>query len=306
MGLPAFIPPMLARLGRSFDSPAHFYEVKWDGFRALAFVEGGEVRLMSRRGLDLLPRFPELRDLATLPEGCVLDGEIVILRRGKADFHALLAREQVKEVPRARSSSPAARYIAFDLLYRDFEPWGKRPFEERRAGLEDLLRSRKPRSLTLSEGVVGRGKELFAECTRSGHEGVVAKRLDSRYLPGKRTDAWTKFKRRQSLLCVVIGYEPSPGGDLKSLHLAAQVEGKLRYVGKVGSGWSEEERIQLEKLLQPHRRKTPLVPCPLKGVWVEPRCYCEVSYAELTPTGMLRAPVLERVHWEAPPGRPPG
>ncbi len=284
---------MLAVHGQAFDSDAHFFELKWDGFRAAAMVEGGGVRLMSRNRIDLAEQFPALSSLgASLPDGLALDGEIVAFRDGKPDFDLMLNR--------GRKAGPRAlKYVAFDVLYQDFEPRMELAFTERREILEKVMSAASGcGELLLSDGVVGKGKTLYEHASRQNLEGVVAKKLSSPYAAGKRNGAWIKIKRRISIQVVVIGYIEKPGNDFQSLlvagtNLPGEEPGPLRFLGRVGGGFTEVMKNRVHDLLRQSPRETPLVSCPEKGRWVEPRIYCEVSYAELTEAGLLRAPVFE-------------
>jgi len=153
-----------------FDSPEHLFEIKWDGSRALAFVEDGRVRIVSRRGIDLTGRYPVLSGIGALPSGTVLDGEIL-----------------------SDGGPPSATFIAFDQLYHAYEPIVSRPLRERRRVLARTLRRATGR-VVLSVGVTGAGRPLFDLAAKEGLEGIVAKRLGSRYAPGKRTRDWLKIK----------------------------------------------------------------------------------------------------------------
>jgi bifunctional non-homologous end joining protein LigD len=296
---------MLAVAGRPFDSTEHFFEFKWDGYRAGAMVENGKVRLMSRNGLDLAARYPGLAPLALLPRGLALDGEIVAFRGGRPDFSLLQQHGP-------RSDPATVRFVAFDVTYEDFESRLDLPFSRRRQILERIVeRARRP-ELVLSEGLPAAGQALYRQACEQGLEGVVAKRLSSPYASGRRNGAWIKIKRRLHLQAVIIGYIPKPGPgrsparmpDFQSLLVAGNGlpgeepgadPGALRYLGRVGSGFTESLRARLNVLLEERPRRTPLVPCPEKARWVEPGLFCEVSFAELTSAGLLRAPVFERL-----------
>jgi bifunctional non-homologous end joining protein LigD len=300
---------MLAVVGRPFDSAEHFFEFKWDGYRAGAMIEDGKARLMSRNGLDLAGRYPGLAALARLPRGLALDGEIVAFRAGRPDF-SLLQRHG------PRSDPSTVRFVAFDLLYEDFESRLELPFSRRRQILERIVERAHQPELVLSEGLPAAGQALYRQACEQGLEGVVSKRLSSPYASGRRNGAWIKIKRRLRLQAVIIGYIPKPGGDFQSLLVAGNAPpsaerdaepsaepsaeplakpGELRYLGRVGSGFSESLRARLNASLRERPRRTPLVPCPEKARWVEPGLYCEVSFAELTSAGLLRAPVFERL-----------
>ena len=290
---------MLAVAGRPFDSRDHFFEFKWDGYRAGAMIENGRVRLMSRHGLDLAGRYPGLAPLSRLPRGLALDGEIVAFRDGRPDFSLLQQQGP-------RSDPDTVRFVAFDLLYEDFQSRMDLPFSGRRQLLERIVEQARCPELILSEGLPAEGQALYRKACEQGLEGVVSKRLSSPYAAGKRNGAWIKIKRRLRLQAAIIGYieKPGPGRspawtpDFQSLLVAGnglpgEQPGALRYLGKVGGGFDAALRARIMALLLERPRKTPLVPCPEKARWVEPGLYCEVSFAELTEAGLLRAPVFD-------------
>ncbi|MGQ0721245.1 MAG: non-homologous end-joining DNA ligase [Candidatus Eiseniibacteriota bacterium] len=291
--LPAFIEPMLAKIGKPFASDEHVFEIKWDGTRALAFVEDGSYRLLNRKRRSRKDAYPELEFLAGLPGGTVLDGEIVILEKGRPTFAAMLQREQAQEPRRVQAlmkQLPAA-YVAFDLLMRDGKSMMRRPLSERREALHELLAPHPDPRLIRSDGVVGDGATFFEEAVKRELEGVVAKRLTSPYLPGKRTDAWVKIKRTQRMYCAVLGFI-AEGGDLRSLVIAAEDGGTLHYAGRVGSGWNDAKRAEVHTVLRRHLRAEPFLPAPVEATWVEPGLYCTVEFLERTEAGELRAPVF--------------
>lgn len=292
--LPTFIAPMLAKPGQPFDSDDYFFEVKWDGTRVICFIEDAGYRLVNRRRADLTPRYPEFDTLRELPAGTVLDGEVVLLKGGKPDFHLLMSREQARATIKIRALSKhlPATYIVFDILYDAGRPVMDRPFAERRRLLEERLKKWKQSRLLLSEGVAGKGKELFRAVAEQGLEGVVAKRLGSRYLPGERSDSWIKIKRSLTLTCLVIGFLPEGKDDFRSLILAAEEDGQLQCVGKVGTGFDQAMRDRVNEWLRAHPRNKPLVQCKDKGRWVEPGLFCQVTCLERTPGRELRMPVF--------------
>ncbi len=294
--LPDFVEPMLAKLGQPFDSDEHWFEIKWDGIRALAFVEGGAYRLVGRSRRSATERYPELAFLGGLPPGTVLDGELVALTpQGLPDFRAVLSREQARTEARARVLARATpvTYVVFDVLYTGFESRMALPLRARRELLAPIVEACEEPRLVLSDGIVGRGRALFGEVDRRGIEGILAKRLDGAYLPGRRSDSWTKIKIRRNMPCVILGYQADETGDLRSLVIGAvEEDGELRCVGKVGSGLTDAMRAKLLALLRPRVRPGPLVECGMDAVWVEPDVYCAVAYLERTSTGNLRAPVF--------------
>jgi bifunctional non-homologous end joining protein LigD len=295
--LPGFVEPMLARLVPAFDSDQHFYEVKWDGFRAMAIVEKSGLRLVGRRQTDFTARFPELSGLAELPSGTMLDGEIVLFRAGRPDFQTLLGRERrwsASSRPTVAKSAAPVTFVAFDLLYDRFASVLNEPLLLRRRRLEGLLARRSCERVRLSEGRVGQGLELFREVNRLGLEGVVAKHVESRYESGERSGSWLKFKQRQSVICAIIGYLPSSTGGLKSLLLAAEVDGVIRFVGQVGSGISpSDHRRLLSRFSDLQATRAPVMAKISGARWLRPELFCRVSFMEWTNTGKLRVPVFE-------------
>lgn len=292
--LPDFVPPMLASIGEPFDSDDHLFEIKWDGMRALSFTDRGAWRMFNRQRVALPERYPELAFLADLPAGTVLDGELVVTREGVPDFQLIMRRQHARSPARIAglARSLPVTYIVFDMIYQAFEPLADLPLVERRARLQKVVEGCGEEKLVLSEGVVGQGLALFQQASDAGLEGIVGKRLNSPYRPGRRTDAWQKMKRVHLVHCVILGYLPDGDDDFKSLVVALEDDGVLRSVGQVGSGIDGATREILNKKLRQHPRDEPLVPCDARGKWVEPGLYCTVSYLERTPNGGLRAPVF--------------
>ncbi|MBX3461785.1 MAG: DNA ligase [Planctomycetes bacterium] len=292
--LPAHVEPMLARLGQPFDDDGWLFEIKWDGVRAVAYVEAGALRLHGRRRRDLAGRYPELDALRALPAGTIVDGELVVLREdGRPDFRAMIGRENA---PAARAAAAArttpVHYVVFDLLWLGFTSLLDRPLAERRQALATLVAAAGQPRLRLSEGVVGQGRALFAAACERGLEGVVGKRLASPYRPGERSDAWQKIKPQQVAHCLVLGYEPDGERGFKSLIVGTDLDGTLRCVGRVGSGIDAATRARLRAWLFAHPAERPLVPVPQGGAWVQPGLFCRVGFLERTDSGALRAPVF--------------
>jgi ATP-dependent DNA ligase len=291
--LPEFVEPMLAELGSEpFDSPAHLFEIKWDGVRALAFLEGGAPRLAGRSRADYSTRFPELAELAQFPPGTLLDGELVAWKNGKPDFHQTMQRIHTQAGPRVRAlarTNPVA-YVVFDMLYRNGSPLLARPLSERRAALEELFAGRATTHVFLSEGLIGAGVEFYARARARALEGIVAKRLASPYRPGTRSDDWIKLKPRTTLVCVVLGYL-AEGNDLRSLLIAAEDQGRLAYLGRVGAGMSEAVRVRLLEQCRSLEAPAPFLACEEDACWIRPGLYCTVSYLERSETG-LRSPIF--------------
>jgi bifunctional non-homologous end joining protein LigD len=294
--LPAVLSPMLLQLGSPFDSDQHLFEIKWDGYRTMAWIDGGDFRLVSRRGMNVTERYPELEFLREWPAGTVLDGELIVFRDGVPDFWSLQGRDRLRTPIKIKSASRlmTTTYIAFDILYDSYRPMLTQPLLERRERLRKLLdKSKAP--IVLSEGVIGPGTAFFREACDRGLEGVVAKRLDSRYVPGKRTGAWIKIKRGETKHCAIVGFVPAGPKDFHSLILAAEVGGAVRYVGRVATGIDDKLRSWLSEWLRSRQVDRPVVPCRMAGTWVSPGLFRTVSYLEMTPAGEFRAPVFREL-----------
>jgi DNA ligase D-like protein (predicted ligase) len=294
--LPEFVPPMLAKIGGIFDSPEHLYEIKWDGIRALSFVEDGNYRMVSRRKNSLKERYPEIAFLEKLPSGTLLDGELVVLRDGQPDIGLILQREQARSPRRVRALMRQAPvvYVVFDLLYRQGERVLDWTLVDRRDALRGIVEECAEPALVFSDDVVGEGIAFFEEATKRKLEGIVAKRCNSRYLPGKRTDAWIKIKRTNRAYCAIIGFV-AEANEVRSLVVAEEEGGVLKYAGRVGSGLDDALRTELYRRLSSRVRGGPFIPVPQRGgavVWVEPELYCAVKFLERTANGEFRAPVF--------------
>ncbi len=297
--LPDFISPMLAKRGEPFDSDQYLFEIKWDGIRAITMIDSDGYRVINRRGVEMTHRYPELSFLKDLPAGAILDGELVVLEGGKPSLAKLLGRENVTSPVKIRllAKRRPAVLIVFDQLYDRFRPIMAEPIEVRQEHLRQTVKGCDPARLAISQPVRGRGLALFEEIVRRDLEGVMAKRLGSRYLPGKRGDAWLKIKKRFKVLCAIIGFQPSGdlGDGFRCLILAAHSPNGLRLVGKVGTGFNSNVREEINGLLRSRITSTPLVACTESGQWVKPGLYCEVSYLERTGNGHLRDPTFERL-----------
>lgn len=294
--------PMLATPG-SLPPPSAAdrwaYELKWDGVRALARAAAGELTLHSRHGRDVTRSYPELHALAPAlaPREAVLDGEIVALdETGRPSFERLQERMNVDATAaRERAARTPVTYMIFDLLELDGEPLIGLPYAERRALLDDLD-PRGPAWQT-PRAHHGDGAGLLAASAREGLEGLVAKRLDSRYEPGRRSRAWVKIKNVRRQEFVVGGWLPLRGGrpsTIGALLLGYHDGGALRLAGRVGSGLSERDRERLAERLAPLARvHSPFADAagPRGARFVEPEIVVEVRFGEWTAAGVLRHPI---------------
>jgi DNA ligase D-like protein (predicted ligase) len=298
--LPATLKPMLARLIRSpFDSASHIFELKWDGVRALAFVEGGRVRLQSRNLRDISAEFPELAGMpeAVNASSAVLDGELVIFDK---DGHPSLNRLLERLKRRSRSGSdrgPHATFVAFDVLYVNGESVMNQPLVRRKAVLHKLLKP--TRVVQPCEFIENDGVAFFHATCEHGLEGIVAKAKTSTYTPGKRSPHWLKIKRRRESDFVIGGYDiTGRRGPFSSLLLGLyDPAGRFRFVGEVGTGFTDAEARRIHSRLEKlHAPRCPFVnepEIPSLVYWCEPEAVCRVEYGEITEGGLLRYPVYQ-------------
>jgi ATP-dependent DNA ligase len=171
------------------------------------------------------------------------------------------------------------------------------PCAQRREILANTIATLGNPRIVMSQGIVGDGRAYFEQACLECLEGVVAKRLSSPYLPGKRTESWIKVKRQEVVHCVVIGFVAEGTNDFGALIIASEVAGEVRCVGKVGSGFDAKRRERINKFLWSHQRAEPIVPPgKYKGLWVEPGLYCAVRCMERTSSGVLRAPAMVEIY----------
>jgi len=290
---------MLAGSGSPFDSDQHLFEIKWDGIRVLAFFGEGIARLQGRKLGDATARYPEIAAaLEKLPGDGILDGEVVVLGDdGRPNFQRVLIREQTatRDAALLKARQHPVIYVAFDLLYRNGEPLFERPLSERKRLLGELLTA-PPSPIVESTYVLGRGKALFKEADDRGLEGVVAKRLDGRYLRGERSNDWMKLKVRRRTDAVLVGIVRERGARrVKSLVLGVYDDDKLVWLGNVGSGLDQQTVAQLDTELGPLKAEAPpdfAAEAPGDIDWLEPALVVRAEYSELTMEGRLRHPVF--------------
>jgi len=300
---PENVVPMLARLSQMpRDDDGWAVEVKWDGVRAIAYCKPGRVELQTRNLNVVSAQYPEVRRLARAlgSHDAVLDGELVAFDEdGRPSFERLQQRihNSDENVVRRRMKSHPVVYVVFDLLYLDGTDLTGEPYSRRRELLEGL--DLNGESWQTPGHSVGHAKELLAASKEQGLEGVMLKRIDSTYAPGKRNGTWLKVKNVNRQELVVGGWTPGEGRRKSRLGalLVGYFEGEggervLRYGGKVGTGFTEEDLVALTARLAPlERKKSPFGagPKPPKGArFVEPCLVAEVEFREMTKEGMVR------------------
>jgi bifunctional non-homologous end joining protein LigD len=304
--MPTAIHPMLASIiEKPFDDPDWLFEIKWDGYRAIAFIENGKVRLVSRNQNDLTPRYPELRELPKLvnAQNAILDGEVVVLdEQGRSSFSLMQQRTGIRSHGRqaAPKSDLPVIYYAFDLLYLDGYDLRRVALDDRKRVLREVL---SPGELArYSDHYAGQGVALFEAAKQKGLEGIIAKRRNSCY-EERRSREWLKIKITQTIDCVIGGYT-EPEGTRKyfgSLVLGLDNDKKqLIHVGNAGTGFNHATLKQIwETLKEIETDRNPFTgPVEAKRVhWVKPVLVAEVKFSEWTHEtadgGLkLRAPVF--------------
>ncbi len=299
--------PMLAKVAPNpFSDKDWIFEVKWDGFRAIAYIDE-ELSIKSRNENELKHNFPELAELTQLANGLVVDGEIVVMREGKPDFQSLLERGQAVsagEIQRQAKRAPVV-YIVFDVLEKDNKPLIRLPLMERKKILKDSLREGS--YVLLSDFIEEKGEAYYQLALEKGLEGVMAKKKDSPYEEGLRTGSWLKIKKLKTCDCVIFGYtkgEQSREKTFGALILGLyDKNGKPVYVGKVGTGFTEEMLGVLSGKFE--KLKTELAPFkPESGdmvTWLEPKMVCEVAYQVVTRDMRLRMPRFKSLREDKSP-----
>jgi bifunctional non-homologous end joining protein LigD len=298
--MPDRIAPMLARSGNlPRDEEAYGFEVKWDGIRTVLFCDHGHLTLQGRNFTDFTPRYPEVRELARElgARRLVLDGEVVAFDdEGRPSFERLQTRMHLASdsAVRRRMRDTPVTYVIFDLLYLDGHSTMPLAYEDRRKVLEALaLEGPAWRTPAYHRG---EGTALLEATRELGIEGILAKRLDCPYEPGRRSSGWIKVKNVCLQDVVIGGWTPGEGGragHLGALAVGVMEDGRLVYAGKVGTGFTERTLAMLERELEPLRRdESPFEGRqPPKGtVFVEPRLVASVEFREWTNSGTLRAP----------------
>lgn len=304
------VSPMLAYPSRPFDSADFIFEVKYDGTRGIGYLRHGTLRLLNRRGNYFEHRFP---DLAGIPDrfrarDAIVDGEVVVFDdRGVSDFNRLQLREANNQSTRVAllARRYPATFVAYDLLLLDDRDRTREPLSERRALLERI--ASEDGRLLLSPFVRGEGRSFFRAVTAiEGTEGLMAKRLASPYRLGERSRDWRKIKRSTEIDCFVVGLTrgvgPAPFG---ALALATNVNGRPKFIGKVGTGFDHPTMEKISALARRHPRRTTAVELPpgvaREIVLLTEPFVVEVSALRVTAGPHLRAPSFRRLRPDKDP-----
>ncbi|XHH08703.1 MAG: non-homologous end-joining DNA ligase [Candidatus Bathyarchaeia archaeon] len=299
--------PMLAKpVEKPFSGIDWVFEIKWDGFRAIAYIEE-PFSLKSRNQKELKHNFPELEQLKHLAHSLVVDGEIVVMKNGKPDFQTLLERGQSvsqREIERQMERAPAV-YIVFDVLEKDGVSLTGLPLVERKRILKESLAEGS--NVLVSDFIEENGEAYYQLVLEKGLEGVVAKLKDSYYEEGMRSGSWLKIKQLKTCDCIIFGY--TSGGGVRGKTFGALLlgvydkEGKAMYLGKVGTGFNEQTLGTLMDKFE--KIKTDVAPFKAEVgdvvTWLEPKLVCEVVYQVLTRDFRLRMPRFRGLRQDKPP-----
>lgn len=286
--MPVSVSPMLATLTKNpLDDPKYLYEIKWDGYRIIAYADGKKVRLDSRSTLDYTQKYPPVvKALKELKHKMVLDGEVVVFNEeGKPDFDAL---------QKYNGHNTPISYCVFDILWLDGYNLMQLPLEDRKVILKELVEGNEV--IKYSESF-DNGPELYEEMLKLDLEGIVAKKKDSEYLPGIRGNEWLKTPTRRRQEFVIGGWaESDRGRSFKSLLFGAYNKGKLEWIGRSGGGYKEKDMPAiLAQLKKRETEESPFVNKVLdtKGAkthWVKPELVANFEFATWTKTGRIRKP----------------
>ncbi len=289
--MPHRVKPMLATLvDKPFDKKDWLFEIKWDGYRAVAEIEKGKVKLYSRNDLSFNELFASVvKDLEKLEHDAVLDGEVVILdKQGRSRFQLIQNY--------AKTGEGNLVYYVFDILYLDGHDLKRLPLTERRKYLDYIMPVGK--DVKISEAIKDKGIAFFERAQEHSLEGILAKDRTSTYKPGVRGHNWLKIKTHQRQEAVIAGFT-EPRGSRKhfgALVLGVYEKGELVYIGHTGGGFDKEKLDLVYKKMKPLMQKEPAFKNPPKTnmpvTWIKPKLVCEVSFSEWTDDGLMRQPIF--------------
>lgn len=308
------IKPMLAYQSDPFNDKDWIAEIKFDGTRTICYldIEKRFVKLLNRRMMNFTHKYPEIYNAlieSINAKKTILDGEIIVYdKEGKPDFYSLQTREHIDDETKIEilSKTIPATFIVFDVLYLNGEELINKPLFERKKILKEIVKNN-PFVKVSDEFPGEKCKELFEEIKKIGLEGVMMKKIDSPYLIGKRSKLWLKIKNLKTIDAVIIGYTAGKGkrsDSFGALVLGAYYKGKLTHIGRVGTGWSNEDLREIKKKLDEIVSE-----CAVKNTlerwedyekkylvkWTEPKIVCEVKFLEITKDLELRAPSFVRI-----------
>lgn len=291
--LSKFITPMMAQLSDlpAFDSPEWIFEIKWDGYRAIAEIDKKGNKLYSRNGLSFDKAYPKVFEaLKQIRTNAIIDGEIVVFdETGRPNFQKLQNYKNTDKY--------TIQYYVFDCLEVEGKSVTSLKLTERKELLRRLLGESE--IIRYCDHVDGEGKILFREMKKMNLEGMIAKRKDSKYLTGKRSSDWLKIKNVQTREAIIVGFTAPKGSrsSFGSLILAERRKGKLIPMGNVGTGFTDRSLKDLHAKLKKIIRKSSPLDVPVKEAsdvtWVDPVLVCAIKYTEITEDGSVRHPVFQ-------------
>ncbi len=274
----------------AFDDKDWLYEIKWDGYRAMSEIEAGNVKLYSRNGITFENSYPlVVQELKEIKVDAILDGEIVVLNdEGYPEFQLLQHYESNTHRP--------IHYYIFDILSLNGHNTCELPLIERKELLQSIIK--KSEVVKYSDHIMEKGISFFNVSTEKNLEGIMAKKADSLYYVGRRTNEWLKIKNNKTQEAIITGYT-EPGGSRKyfgALVLGIKDGNQLKYIGHTGSGFNQQSLKEMWDLLQPLKQSTsPFVEnikTNMPVTWVKPKLVCEIKFTEVTKEGMLRHPIF--------------
>lgn len=283
--MPGFINPQLATLKMKAPTGAQWiHEIKYDGYRIQLHIDGDSRKVFTRNGLDWTHKFSVIAGAFDIPGQAIVDGEVVVIHEERPNFSELQA-------DLGRGDQDRLSFFAFDLLWLDGQDLRELSQLSRKELLKELIESNKLENpIVYSEHHEADGQTLFDAASKLNYEGIISKRADAPYR-SDRVEAWQKIKAVQREKFPIVGFIKDPSG-VAALYLGKQEGKQLRYMGKVGTGWSRtksaEIRKALETVVSPKTKLTKPVKKP-KATWVEPQFFADVEYRDVTSEGLLRA-----------------
>lgn len=297
------IKPMLIGVeGEAFDSHEYLYELKLDGERCIAYLDGDGTDLRNKRNMKMLPKVPELSQIHKQVKCCcILDGELAVIHKGKPDFFLIQKRSMMSnpmKIELEAQRHPAC-FTAFDILYYEDHPVTDLPLTERKKLLESVVREESAR-FAVSRSIEGQGTAFYQLAEQQNLEGIVAKRKDSRYYFDKRTKNWIKCKNLKDSDYVVCGYIPKEN-HMTSIVLGQYRDGQLIHKGHVTLGVGGESFRKIRELPKINYPPMDVPDGNENAVWVQPQLVCTVKYMMKTESGSLRQPVFKGLRTDKQP-----